>query len=263
MGQLLHIGPRRTALVTAIVAATVLTVSMPAGYADAPSSTLVANPAAVTLDIAGPTSAEVNVALDPTTCVNVFNNGQTYTVAAVSGNTSTASVSPANSSALHCSTATPTFTISITPQSCAALGVTTIDFAPVAGPPGIQDKLTGTSVSVTVSDNGGLCTSGGGGTTGGGGLPAAPAVTNAYLDASSAVAAKCQSTFGTKSWRGNLLSFIAHWMPVPESVKDDSSIFGNGQWVDYVTTEVNHKCGFSASDSFDPTPFPGLPRYTP
>jgi hypothetical protein len=263
MGQLLHIGRRRTAFVAAIVAATTVIASMSAGYADPPSSTLVASTAAVTLDIGGPTSAGVTVGLDPTTCLNVFNNGQTYTVAAVSGNTSTASVSPANSAALHCSTAAPTFTISVTPQSCAALGSTTIDFTPVAGPPGIQDKLHGTSVAVTVTDQSGLCTSGGGGTTGGGGVPAAPAVANAYLDASPAVTAACQAAFGTKSWRGNLISFIAGWMPKPESVKDNSSIFGNGQWVDYVTTEVNHKCHIAAPDSFDPTPFSVLTPYTP
>jgi hypothetical protein len=234
--------------------------------ADPPLSTLVANPTAVSLDLSGPTTQNVTVNLD-SNCLAAFKVGQTYTVTATITDTGVATVSPGTSVALYCGGSTGPFQASFT-VTAVCPGTTTLNLDPVAGPPGIQKKLSGTQVPVSVTDVNNI----GCNTTPpppSGHRPAAPAVANAYLDANSSVTSACKSPYSAakNAWRGALISSIAAWMPTPESVKDNLSIFPtDADWIDYVTSEVNHKCGLSSSipDSFDPTPFiPPLVAYTP
>ena len=268
----------RPLMVTALTAATVaITMTAPFASADPPSSTLQASPTSVALDIGGPTSAPVAVGLDGG-CLNVFVHGQKYSVSAVSENTGVATVSPDVSPGIHCGATTP-FTVStysfVTNPTAACAAVsgspTAIDFAPIAGPSGIQKKLSGTGISVTVADAGNLCDGGGGVTgcppscPGSGDRMAAPGVTNGYLNANDAVASQCASVFGPKAWRGNLIKFIAAWMPKPESIKEAPPVgaFADpNDWTDYVTSEVNDVCHTGIGPSFDPTGIPGLTPYT-
>ena len=223
----------------------------PGASAAPPSSSLVATPTSVSLDIGGPTSAPVSVGLDAG-CLNVFIHGQAYSVASVSQNTAVATASPDVSPGIHCGDTTSvtvaTSAYSANPTAaCAAVAAspTTVTFTPVAGPSGIQKKLVGTSIQVTVTNTGGLlCGGGGGGGGGGGSNPAAPAVANAYLNANAALSAACKAAFGnSKSWRGALISSIAGWMPKPESVKDDASLYPD--WVGFVQDHVNTVCGYT------------------
>lgn len=264
------------------VAAAGAAVTAPIASADPPSSTLVANLTSVTVDIGGPVSMPVSVGLD-SGCLNVFVHGQKYSVGAMSEDTGVATVSPDVSPGIHCGNTTgftvATYSFATNPTAaCAAFAThtTTIDFTPVSGPPGIQSKLAGTSIGVTVKDAQNLC--GGGVVTGcppscpnSGDRMAAPGVTNAYLNAVDTsvpgnVVDKCTAAFGPKAWRGNLIKFIASWMPKPESIKEAPPVgvfADSNDWVDYVTSEVNDVCKTGIAASFDPTGIAGLSPYTP
>src|SRR5439155_18017935 len=143
-----------------------------------------------------------------------------------------------------------------------------VNFDPVAGAQGQQNKMAGTVVPVTVTDNSATCGGGGGGGGGGtGDRPAAPAVANAYLNASdSTVLSACKAAVGgAKSWRGDLISFIASSMPKPESNKEAPPVgafTSADDWISYVVSEVNTKCADGIAPTFDPTTIPGLPGYT-
>ena len=251
--------------------------------ADPPSSTLVANPTSVSLDIAGPTSAGVDVALDDG-CLNAFGNqqgkAQTYGILGTSANTAVATVT-SEVDGLHCAPAPPGhFTISTfayptsdpntdpnyaseVAAACAAVGTTVVTFTPVAAPAGLSKKLAGTTVAVTVTNNTGKdCNGGGPQPPPAGGNPAAPAVANAYLNISSVVASACQKQFPGKAWRGNLISAIAHWMPLPESLKDDPTLFPGNDWVTYVQSEVDVACKDGLSQGYFPPNDPRIPGFT-
>lgn len=248
--------------------------------ADQPLSTLVASPTSVSLDIAGPTTGGVDVGLDAG-CLNAFGNkngkGQTYGVLGVSDNTAVATVSQEVDNR-HCAYPTLpahfTVTTSAYPTdlndpnyaskvaaACAAVGTATVTFTPVAAPPGLSGKLQGTTVGVTVTNSTGLDCSGGGTPPPptGDHNPAAPAVANAYLNNNTDVVSACQKQFPGKAWRGNLISAIAHWMPTPESVKDDAALFPNNDWAVYVQSEVDTACKDGAVVSYlPPTGMPAL-----
>lgn len=220
----------------------------------APSSTLVATPGAVSLVVGGPSQA-VNVVLD-SGCVNALKNGLHYTVAVGTYNSSIATVS-GTSGAYNCGDSGATFTIA--PVAC---GTTNVTFNPVVGnnggqnPKGVQKMLSGVTVPVTVTDPAnptcGTITPGDGR-----GRPAAPAVANMYLNASDpAYSAACKKVAfkNAPSWRGNLISTVAGWMPKPESIKDDLSVFPtDNDWVNYVTNQVDYFCKVPGS-----TPSPAL-----
>ena len=240
----------RTAIAVVALSSVGLAFGPQAAQAAPPHSSLVANPTSLNLDVVNNPSQTVTVNLDAN-CLNVFKSGQTYSITATSSDlTGATTVSPAQSDALQCPPAkkgaptSATFSVSaVCPPTSA-----TISFAPVAGPAGIQKKLSGTSISVTVTDVTNSCGGGGGGGGGGDGSnPAAPAVTNAYLNANPAVTAACQAAFPANHWRGQVISFIAHWMPRPESLKDTYFADPN-DWILYVETEDNVLCGYS-----DPT----------
>ncbi len=270
-------------LTAATGAAAVVTVATMVSVASAapPHSTLVSTPSTVTFDISSATVQNVAVGLD-SGCQNVFVKGQTYSITANSENTSVATVNPPASGALNCNfngtNPTATFTISTYSYSsdptkaCNAVAgsPTAVDFTPVAGPYGIQKQLSGAQVAVTVTDTTNLC--GGDQNPGGGGggdiRPAAPAVANGYLNASPAAYDACKATFSPsagKGWRGATISAIAAWMPKPESVKEDTTIFPDASdWVAYVRSEVDHLCQVPGEpDSFDPAPYePPLVAYS-
>jgi hypothetical protein len=230
----------------------------PLALAAAKTSSLVATPNPVALDPTTPkTTQVVTVALD-SNCSNALDNGHTYSITAVSSNTGAATVSPSESGALHCGS-NASFTVTSVCNGSAA-----VNFLPVVdnGAPGLQNKLGGTSVPVTVTGYDPLvCT---GSTGGGDDRPAAPSVTNAYLNVSAGATAACKATFNNaKSWRGSVVSFIAGWMPKPESIKSNTTIFPDpGDWVAYVESEVNHKCGITGIPDWPIPPTSGLPGYT-
>src|SRR5438045_9393141 len=118
--------------------------TIPALGAPQPVTVLVANPNAVTIDMSQlPPSAPVQVGLD-SNCRNAFGNpngkGQTYSITAVSATPGNVSVSPGTSGGLHCGD-TATFTVTAT---CAGVGsATNVNFDPVAGAQGQQNKLAG------------------------------------------------------------------------------------------------------------------------
>jgi hypothetical protein len=207
-----------------------------------PDSVLQATPSTLpTLDVVNaPTSTSVNVKLD-SNCIAAFKVGQSYTITAVSSDPGIATVSPSVSNALQCAGSGANFTV-----TAVCNGTTTLNFEPVAGPKGIQDKVAGTTVSVTVTN----ATSATCGTTpppGGGTRPAAPAVANAYLNANSALVAACKTAFASSknAWRGALISTIADWMPKPESIKDDTTAYPTANdWISYVQAKVNALCGY-------------------
>lgn len=207
----------------------------------APSSTLIATPNPVALEVGGPSQA-VSVALD-SGCVNALKNGLTYSVAVGTYNSAIVTVGGASDS-YHCADSGATFTIA--PVAC---GTTNVTFNPVVGnnggqnPRGVQNMLSGVTVPVTVTDPADPdC---GTTVTPGDGRPAAPAVANMYLKASdSAYSTACKKAFkNAASWRGNLISMIAGWMPKPESIKDDPSHFPtDASWTNYVTNQVDYFC---------------------
>src|SRR4051794_20598127 len=180
-------------VVTAGLVASVAGVAgLSAASANPVVSTLVATPSpASNIDVSvAPTSTTVNVALD-NQCSNAFNVGQNYAITATSANTGVATVAPGVSGALNCSSVKGSATSATFTLTAVCNGTTTVNFLPVAGPKGLQDKVAGTSVNVTVTNTAAATC---GGTTGGGGgtRPAAPAVTNAYLNANSVAASTCK-----------------------------------------------------------------------
>ncbi|MGN6162380.1 MAG: hypothetical protein ACTHOG_11855 [Marmoricola sp.] len=236
----LKAGVIATAFVAALLA--------PTGSATAATvSNLIATPNPVSLTVGG-AAQPVSVVLD-SNCPNALNNGLTYSVATGAYNTSVVTVS-GTSGSYHCGDAGATFTF--TPVAC---GSTSVTFQPVVGnrggvnPAGAQKKVGPVTVPVTVTDpNNPSCLSTGGG--GGGDRPAAPAVANMYLNSSDAAYTKaCRQHVGnTNNWRGIVISDIAGWMPLPESIKDDPSVFpDDASWVNYVTAQVDYYCGASST----------------
>lgn len=279
---------RRLAL-AAVLATVGGGLGMQAAHASGPpASVLGASPTSLTLDVGGNggylTSGTITVSLDPSTCLSALNNGLAYTITVTdSDTTGVTSVLPAQSDKLQCPNSngkkgyatSATFTVTtVCPANPPTFPITpTLNFQPVVGPQGIQDKLGGIpSYPVTVYDNGATCTGGGGTQCVGicpnnGGNPAAPAVTNAYLDAGAAAGCQLLPAFSGKNWRGTLVSWIANtWMPKPESVKDDPTVFPNADsWMDYVTTEVDTVCNLGYSNEPGGVAYPtpaGLPSDT-
>lgn len=238
---------RRAAVATAAVSTTFLTLT--SGTASAATvSSLIATPNPVNLVVGG-SAQQVTVVLD-SNCPNALGNGLSYSITNGSYDTGIVTISGVSGS-YHCGDAGATFTF--TPVAC---GTTSVTFEPVVGnkngqnPRGIQNKVSGVTVPVNVTDplNPG-CT---GGTNQGGDRPAAPAVANMYLNASDAAYIKAcrQHVGGTSNWRGIVISDIAGWMPTPESIKDDTSVFPtDADWVDYVTNQVDYYCGATTTPS--------------
>jgi hypothetical protein len=239
----------RTAVKVGVIAtAFVAALLSPTGAASAATvSNLIATPNAVSLTVGG-ASQPVTVALD-SNCPNALTNGLSYSIATGSYNGTVVSVAGASGS-YHCGDTGATFTF--TPVAC---GSTSITFQPIVGnkggqnPAGAQKKVGGVTVPVTVTDPlNPTCSGGGGG--GGGNRPAAPAVANMYLNSSDAAYIKAcrQHVGGTNNWRGIVISSVAGWMPLPESIKDDTSIFPtDADWVNYVTAQVDYYCGAAAT----------------
>lgn len=205
-------------------------------------SSLVASPTSVSVQVGG--GQDVNVKLDAG-CPNALGTGLTYSVAVGTFNSAVVSVS-GTSADYHCAASGATF--HFTGIAC---GTTSVRFDPVVSnnggqnPKGIQNKLGGTTVPVTVTDPLDPNCSNSPPPVGGG-RPAAPAVTNAYLRASSAAYNDaCKAAFGDKAnWHGQLIQKITKWMPKPESVKDDLTQFPtDASWINYVTAQVDIFCG--------------------
>lgn len=242
-------------------------------------SYLTASPSSVSIDLNGGTNpVAVSVALD-SKCPNALVTGHSYNIGAVVADTTVATLDKDSAGPLNCSSgaANPTASFNVEGLAC---GSTSVTLTPVVNPngnsdnaaPGIQRKVNPVSVPVTVTDSASVDPACGGGTPGGGGAnPAAPAVANMYLNGSKAadqvVWNACQAADGgNKNWRGDLVSYIAAWMPTPESVKDDTSVFpnpdpttGGDDWTLYVEQEVNNLCGLAIDEGF-PAPA-NLPPY--
>jgi hypothetical protein len=272
------------AAVAAGVAASVVGLGLVPAAADMPSSTLLTSVPSVSLDIGGPTTGTVNVGLD-SGCMNAFDNpkghGQSYGIKGTSANAAVAGVSD-EQDGLHCSTDNPVtlpaqFTISTfayptdttdpayeskRAAACGAVGSTTVTFYPVAGPHGQSDKMHPSApVTVTVSNNTPLdCSSIVPPPPTNDGNMAAPAVANFYLNNNPDVTTACQKQFGPKAWRGNLISAIAHWMPIPECIKDNGQVFPANDWVTYISSEVDTACKDGKTVTYlVPTTVPPLP----
>jgi hypothetical protein len=233
-------------------------------------SSLVSTPASVTLDLANPIAhpnpQSVSVQLDPATCVNPLVNGMTYGISLKTGyDASVVGVSGGGGS-FQCGSNPAAASFTLTGAAC---GSTTVGFHPVVSnkpghdPNGVQDKLGDGSVAVTVIDSAHPDLPNCAGSVVNPptlGNPAAPAVANAYLDASGAAMAKtCKQYIGSNNWRGIVISAIAAWMPRPESLKDvDFPLPDQRTWNDYVTAQVDYYCGTSATPvSPAPTSLPG------
>jgi hypothetical protein len=226
-------------------------------HANPNTSQLQASPNPINLDFVSPTSLPVTVNLDPSTCQNVFQHGQAYSITAVVQDPSVASVTPAEQGPLMCTAdknmpTSAVFTVAVNPTVCSATsGVTTaatsVQFDPVAGPPGQQQFVSGISVPVNVSSVP-ACSTGSGGGGGPSGNPAAPAVAAAYLMANetpnNALITACKTNIPYKGngWFGAVISLVAHDMPTPESIKDNTTIFPDGTWISWVQTGVNAIC---------------------
>ena len=205
-------------------------------------SYLQASPTGVTVDVnpaaVSPAhSANVVVGLD-SNCPNAVAHGQSYGIAP--DVSPYVSVSPASVSGLKCG---QTATFAISGVAATPTGGIDLPFNPVNSAPGQQRKLGGTTVHVVVID-----TTGGGCTTDcptASGRPAAPAVANAYLGDDPGLVSACKATFGAKAWRGTVISKVADWMPKPESIKDDTTVFPeDSDWIIYVQTAVNGLCNY-------------------
>lgn len=231
------------ACVVAVASAAALLTTTGGNATAAPTvSNLVATPNPVNLTVGGSAQA-VTVALD-SNCPNALGTGLSYSVTYGSYDTTIVTIS-GTSGSYHCGDAGATFTF--TPVAC---GTTSVTFDPVVGnkggvnPSGVQNKVAGVTVPVTVTDpNNPTCS---GGTNQGGDRPAAPAVANMYLNSSDSAYIKAcrQHVGGGSNWRGIVISDIAGWMPLPESIKDDLTVFPtDASWINYVTARVDYYCG--------------------
>jgi hypothetical protein len=224
-----------------------------AGHADPPpDSVLLADPTSVTVNVYDTPAlgdpahtATVTLGLDPN-CSNAIGVTK-YTI--VPGVSSYVSVSPASSAALDCDD-TATFTVTGVAVTPASPPDTLLNFAAVAANNGLQKKIGGTNIVIVVVDT---TPEGGGGCEQtstcppSGERPAAPAVANAYLNSNPQAAAACKAAYGTKDWRGRVISKVAADMPKPESVKDDTDEYPlDSDWINFVTTTlVDPQCIFN------------------
>lgn len=243
---------RGTALLAAAASTLLVGVGLAGSANAAVVSYLTATPSSVTLDLSGVNTAQVNVGLD-SNCINALGapgkNSPTYSVLVGTYDTTIVTVT-GTSSSYKCSNAGATFTF--TGMAC---GTANVPFDPAVAnaggqdPGGLQNKLGGTSVDVTVIDSLSLDPNCGGQINNPppGGRPAAPAVANHYLNfvVDSSYIASCKHTVGGGSnWRGIVISDVAAWMPLPESIKDDTSVFPNDwDWYSFVYSAVNAICG--------------------
>lgn len=215
--------------------------------ASGPSQVVVQpNPINLTLG----TNATVTANLDAN-CSNALDNGLDYGILVTGLNSDTATASIGTPSTVHCdptAATPPAISFTFIPVGC---GSTSATFTAVAMNkkgkmiPGQNNNLIPTTVPVSVT--GSTCSSGT--------VPpppavnpAAPAVANQYINEqlpNDYIPFTCAS--GTykkagKLWRGALIKDVAAWMPLPENVKDDQSIFPNNLWVDLVVSEVDSLC---------------------
>jgi hypothetical protein len=194
----------------------------------------------VDIDYAISPTASVTVKLD-SNCPNAYGNGQVYGIADISSTPAVATVDPASVAGLHCGAAGSSFTL-----TGVSNGTTTVRFDPVAKNTGLQKKLGGVNVTVTVTN---APTDGNpGGPPPAHKRPAAPAVTNAYLDDPNLKAA-CKTTYASAGhhWRGALLRTIAHWSAQNHlsSKKDNTTLYPtDNAWIVFVQNHVNGVCGY-------------------
>ena len=272
----LTIGRRSRAVVLSAVGAGAITFGLvaPGVFAAGgppPTSSLVPSATSLTIDLqnvapnANPQS--LTVGLDAN-CPNALAGGLSYGVSVGTFDTSIVKVDQTSGdSGLQCTKNGPgqPAGFNVTGLKC---GKVNVPFDPIIGnngngnPGGQQGKVGGTSVAVTVFDSndptcGGTTTT----TPSGSGLPAAPGVANTYIGASSTTYAKnCKNFVNTNNWRGVVISAVAAWMPRPESLKDDPTVFPGYtgvSWETYVTSEVDHLCTGSAFSYAAPTSLPG------
>jgi len=235
----------RRAALAATVAATASTAL--AGFAASASATVTVSNLqvragstvvhAVTVDASkAPTS--VTVKLDGH-CPAAYGQGQSYGIAAISTQTSVVTVSPDSVSGLKCGSTAATFALTGKSND-----TTTVRFDPVASAPGLQKKLAGVTLTVTVLN---ATTSGTPGPPPAHKRPAVPAVANAYLDNAKLVAA-CKTAFASAGhhWRGALISKVAHWSAVNKLSKyKDTSAYTDTTWTQKVQSQVDTYCGYT------------------
>lgn len=190
----------------------------------------------LTIDGNVATTAVVNVKLDGN-CPAVYGAGQKYGIAAISDHTAVAKVSPASKDGLKCGSAATAFTI-----TGVGNGGADITFDPVAKTQGLQKKLGGVVLHVTVKNISGSSNNGGG--PPGHKRPAAPAVANAYLGNSATLVTACQTKYG-HNWRGAVITQVAHWSAAGKwsTKKDNLTLFPtDDSWVQKVQGVVNTLC---------------------
>lgn len=236
---------RRVAPVLTLAVAVPLALTMPAVAAAPGVSHLVVtmpgsstSVTAVAVDMqASPSGVVVDVQLDGN-CPAAYGNGQEYGIAAVSSATAVATVTPASVSGYHCGSGPAAFTIVGHSND-----VTTLRFDPVAANSGLQKKLRGVSITVTVTHSG---TPGDGGPPAAHKRPGAPAVANAYLG-SPTVNAACRTHYASAGhhWRGTLISAVARWSAAGKwsTKKNDTTLFPtDNDWIIFVQSKVDSLC---------------------
>lgn len=216
---------------SAAAVAAALLVASPASAAQVKTHVTVSPSGPFTLTNPGSLTQVVTVGLD-SNCLTALGNGQSFGIAASTDNSAVATVTPPSVGGLQCGQ-THDFTITGVGD-----GGATIRFDAVAKP-GLQKQTVGQSVNVTVS---GFGTSNPPSNPPGHNRPAAPAVTNAYVNSDDAQAAACKAAYdGAHNWRGQLIHAVAKWAATNHlgKAKNDLTRFPNdNDWITFVQNEV-------------------------
>ena len=235
--------PRTIAAVAAAGAVAALAFGMSPASADAPSiSTLVVthpgNPTpvtAMTVDGNHPETGTVHVALDQY-CPTAYGHGQKYGVTVTSSDTGIVTSTSASQAQLHC--AEDYATIQLT--GVANGGPVNVYFDPVAKAKGLQDKLAGTVVAVSVIN---AATTDDDNTGDDVARPAAPAVANAYLNRLGLIN-RCSDAYADfgNHWRGAFIKDVASWsaeMHLGKAKNDVTQYPEPTDWIKYVEGYIN------------------------
>jgi hypothetical protein len=212
----------------------------PAASAAPAKSYLVATPGSVNIDYVTSNPATIDLKLD-NNCPTAYGTGQDYGIATDSSNPAVATVSPGSVNDKKCANTTQ-FTL-----TGLSNGTTTLRFDPVAKNTGLQKKLGGVNVTVTVTNA--PTDTNPGDPPPAHKRPAAPAVANAYLDDNNLVAA-CKVAYADAGhhWHGALLRAVAHWAAVNHlgKAKNDTTLYPtDNSWIRYVQNHVNGLCGYT------------------
>jgi hypothetical protein len=189
--------------------------------------------------VTGPVTVDANAAAPVVTvslddgCLSAFNN-KAFGYTTSTDNPSAVTVDPTFRSGLYCP-GTTTFSL-----IGHANGSATIRFD-VDAPNGLQGQAPGASITATAINY----STNGGGNPPGHERPAAPAVTNGFLNTQSQKDACMAAYDGAKNWHGQLIRAVAKWAAANHlgKAKDDVQQYPtDNDWIAHVQAEVNTLC---------------------